>query len=144
MAKNRKMQLRRRDVEWWMSRRQLPSSLRRRFRHFERQKWRVMGGEDEMNWIEELPEGLRRDIKRYLCLDLIKKVAEHPHNMSANINGRRYSKPGLSSFRYLCFTIWMILFSTTFVIGSKPLSSPKMKRLNIKQFFKLKLISFWH
>ncbi|CAK7323009.1 unnamed protein product [Dovyalis caffra] len=75
MAKNKKMQLRRRDVEWWMRRRQLPSSLRQRFRHFERQKWRVMGGsEDEMNWIEELPEGLRRDIKRYLCLDLIKKV----------------------------------------------------------------------
>ncbi|KAJ6290368.1 hypothetical protein OIU78_026154 [Salix suchowensis] len=74
MAKNKKMQLRRRDVEWWMRRRQLPAGLRQRFRHFERQKWRVMGGEDEMRWIEELPEGLRRDIKRYLCLDLIKKV----------------------------------------------------------------------
>ncbi|KAJ6371276.1 hypothetical protein OIU77_001725 [Salix suchowensis] len=74
MAKNKKMQLRRRDVEWWMRRRQLPTGLRQRFRHFERQKWRVMGGEDEMRWIEELPEGLRRDIKRYLCLDLIKKV----------------------------------------------------------------------
>lgn len=74
MAKNKKMQLRRQDVEWWMRRRQLPTGLRQRFRHFERQKWRVMGGEDEMSWIEELPEGLRRDIKRYLCLDLIKKV----------------------------------------------------------------------
>ncbi|KAJ6421590.1 hypothetical protein OIU84_028877 [Salix udensis] len=74
MAKNKKMQLRRRDVEWWMRRRQLPAGLRQRFRHFERQKWRVMGGEDEMRWIEELPEGLRRDIKRHLCLDLIKKV----------------------------------------------------------------------
>nr|QEZ88170.1 cyclic nucleotide-regulated ion channel family protein [Populus tomentosa] len=74
MAKNKKMQLRRQDVEWWMRRRQLPTGLRQRFRHFERQKWKVMGGEDEMGWIEELPEGLRRDIKRYLCLDLIKKV----------------------------------------------------------------------
>jgi cyclic nucleotide gated channel len=33
-----------------------------------------MGGEDEMELIKDLPEGLRRDIKRYLCLDLIKKV----------------------------------------------------------------------
>lgn len=33
-----------------------------------------MGGEDEMEMIKDLPEGLRRDIKRYLCLDLIKKV----------------------------------------------------------------------
>ncbi|KAF9626514.1 hypothetical protein IFM89_034448 [Coptis chinensis] len=74
MAKKRKMQLRCRDMEWWMKRRQLPSRLRNRVRHFERQKWASMGGEDEMELIKDLPEGLRRDIKRYLCLDLIKKV----------------------------------------------------------------------
>ncbi|XP_022740114.1 cyclic nucleotide-gated ion channel 2-like isoform X2 [Durio zibethinus] len=74
MANRKKLQLRRRDVEWWMRRRQLPSGLRQRVRHFESQTWDTMGGEEEMKWIEELPEGLRRDIKRYLCLDLIKKV----------------------------------------------------------------------
>ncbi|XP_021297778.1 cyclic nucleotide-gated ion channel 2-like [Herrania umbratica] len=74
MANRKKLQLRRRDVEWWMRRRQLPSGLRQRVRHFESQTWDSMGGEEEMKWIEELPEGLRRDIKRYLCLDLIKKV----------------------------------------------------------------------
>ncbi|KAL5582217.1 hypothetical protein UlMin_014659 [Ulmus minor] len=74
MAKKRKMQLRIRDMEWWMKRRQLPSRLRQRVRHFERQKWAAMGGEDEMEMLKDLPEGLRRDIKRYLCLDLIKKV----------------------------------------------------------------------
>ncbi|XP_030952265.1 cyclic nucleotide-gated ion channel 2-like [Quercus lobata] len=74
MAKKRKMQLRCRDMEWWMRRRQLPSRLRQRVRHFERQRWAIMGGEDEMEMIKDLPEGLRRDIKRYLCLDLVKKV----------------------------------------------------------------------
>lgn len=74
MAKKRKMQLRCRDMEWWMKRRQLPSRLRQRVRHFERQRWASMGGEDEMDLIKDLPEGLRRDIKRHLCLDLIKKV----------------------------------------------------------------------
>ncbi|KAF6173527.1 hypothetical protein GIB67_042657 [Kingdonia uniflora] len=74
MVKKRKMQLRCRDMEWWMKRRQLPSRLRQRVRHFERQRWAAMGGEDEMELIKDLPEGLRRDIKRYLCLDLIKKV----------------------------------------------------------------------
>ena len=74
MANRKKLQLRRRDVEWWMRRRQLPSGLRQRVLHFESQTWDTMGGEEEMKWIEELPEGLRRDIKRYLCLDLIKKV----------------------------------------------------------------------
>ncbi|KNA21097.1 hypothetical protein SOVF_046400 isoform B [Spinacia oleracea] len=74
MAKKRKMQLRCRDMEWWMRRRQLPSALRRRVSHFERQSWLTTGGVDEMELIKDLPEGLRRDIKRYLCLDLIKKV----------------------------------------------------------------------
>ncbi|XP_019157130.1 PREDICTED: cyclic nucleotide-gated ion channel 2 [Ipomoea nil] len=74
MAKKRKMQLRCRDMEWWMKRRQLPSNLRQRVRYFERQRWAAMGGEDEMELIKDLPEGLRRDIKRFLCLDLIKKV----------------------------------------------------------------------
>ncbi|CAL1357688.1 unnamed protein product [Linum trigynum] len=74
MATKRKMQLRCRDMEWWMRRRQLPSRLRQRVRHYERQRWTTMGGEDEMEMIKDLPEGLRRDIKRYLCLDLIKKV----------------------------------------------------------------------
>ncbi|TYI30858.1 hypothetical protein ES332_A05G416100v1 [Gossypium tomentosum] len=74
MAKKRQMQLRCRDMEWWMKRRQLPSCLRQRVRRFEHQKWATLGGEDEMELIKDLPEGLRRDIKRYLCLDLIKKV----------------------------------------------------------------------
>ena len=34
-----------------------------------------MGGEDEMEMIKDLPEGLRRDIKRHLCLDLIRKAS---------------------------------------------------------------------
>ena len=68
------MQLRCRDMEWWMKRRQLPSRLRHRVRQYERQRWAAMRGEDEMEIIKYLPEGLRRDIKRLLCLDLIKQM----------------------------------------------------------------------
>lgn len=60
-----------------MKRRQLPSHLRQRVRHFENQRWATLGGQDEMELIKDLPDGLRRDIKRYLCLDLIKKVYAH-------------------------------------------------------------------
>nr|ACA58352.1 putative cyclic nucleotide-gated cation channel [Sandersonia aurantiaca] len=74
MARKRKMQLRCRDMEWWMKRRQLPSRLRQRVRQYERQKWAATRGEDEMEMVRDLPEGLRRDIKRYLCLDLVKQV----------------------------------------------------------------------
>ncbi|KAK1418294.1 hypothetical protein QVD17_27437 [Tagetes erecta] len=74
MKEKCKKELRCRDMEWWMRRRQLPSPLRQRVRHFERQKWELMGVEDEMELIKDFPEGLRRDIKRYLCLELIRMV----------------------------------------------------------------------
>lgn len=74
MAKKRKMQLRCRDMEWWMRRRQLPMKLRQRVRRYERQRWNILGGNDELEFISDLPEGLKRDINRFLCLDLIKKV----------------------------------------------------------------------
>ncbi|XP_074289721.1 cyclic nucleotide-gated ion channel 2-like [Silene latifolia] len=73
-ARGRKLQLRCRDMEWWMRRRQLPSRLRHRVAHYERQNWQTTGGVDEMELIKDLPDGLRRDIKRYLCLDLLKRV----------------------------------------------------------------------
>ncbi|KAL3719262.1 hypothetical protein ACJRO7_004249 [Eucalyptus globulus] len=74
MVKKKKILLRFRDIEWWMRRRQLPSHLRQRVFHFESQRLTITGGEDEMKLIEDLPDGLRHDIKRHLCLDLIKKV----------------------------------------------------------------------
>lgn len=70
------MQLRSRDMEWWMKRRQLPSRLRQRVRQYERQRWAATRGEEEMEMIKDFPEGLRRDIKRYLCVDLIKQVMQ--------------------------------------------------------------------
>ncbi|KAH7673464.1 cyclic nucleotide gated channel protein [Dioscorea alata] len=74
MARKRKMQLRCRDMEWWMKRRQLPSRLRQRVRQYERQRWATLRGENEMEIIGDFPVGLRRGIKRYLCIDLIKQV----------------------------------------------------------------------
>ncbi|KAJ8460014.1 hypothetical protein OPV22_032940 [Ensete ventricosum] len=74
MARKRKMQLKSRDMEWWMKRRQLPSRLRQRVRQYERQRWAAMRGEEETEMVKDFPEGLRRDIKRHLCLDLIKQV----------------------------------------------------------------------
>ncbi|KAK9073930.1 hypothetical protein SSX86_006524 [Deinandra increscens subsp. villosa] len=74
MKEKSKMERRCRDMEWWMKRRQLPSLLRQRVRHHERQNWALMGGEDEMELIKDLPEGLRRDIKRFIYLELIQMV----------------------------------------------------------------------
>ena len=43
-----------------------------------------MGGEDEMGLVKDLPDGLRRDIKRFLCLDLIKKVTQYSTILNGN------------------------------------------------------------
>lgn len=58
-----------------MRRRQIPSRLRRRVRDYEHHRWTTMRGQDEMDFITDFPDGLRRDIKRFLCLDLVKKVS---------------------------------------------------------------------
>ncbi|XP_022141025.1 cyclic nucleotide-gated ion channel 2-like [Momordica charantia] len=74
MASKETMQIRFREMNWWMKRRQLPVHLRERVCNFEYQRWVAMGGLDETELIGGLPDGLRRDIKRYLCLDLVRKV----------------------------------------------------------------------
>lgn len=43
-----------------------------------------MRGENEMEMIKDLPEGLRLDIKRYLCLHLIKKITNLSRHLSVH------------------------------------------------------------
>ncbi|PWA95762.1 cyclic nucleotide-gated ion channel 4 [Artemisia annua] len=78
-SKKQAMQLKMRNIEWWMSKRHLPRGLRQRVRNFERQSWAAMRGVDECEMIENLPEGLRRDIKYHLCLDLVRQVPLFQH-----------------------------------------------------------------
>ncbi|GAQ78048.1 cyclic nucleotide-regulated ion channel family protein [Klebsormidium nitens] len=69
-----RMRARRQDLEWWMARRQLPIPLQERVDDYEQQHWAATRGIDEEAMTRDLPEGLRRDIKRYLCLDLVRKI----------------------------------------------------------------------
>ncbi|GAQ80019.1 cyclic nucleotide-gated cation channel [Klebsormidium nitens] len=70
-----------RDTEAWMKHRQLPTDLRKRIRQFDRFKWGAMHGVDEEKLLEALPEDLARDIKRHLCLDLVKKTEANEKKM---------------------------------------------------------------
>ncbi|KAG5543287.1 hypothetical protein RHGRI_016131 [Rhododendron griersonianum] len=63
-----------REVEQWMSTRSLPASLRERIKQYEQYKWQKTRGVDEENLISNLPKDLRRDIKRHLGLDRLKRV----------------------------------------------------------------------
>ncbi|GLU11837.1 hypothetical protein SLE2022_285570 [Rubroshorea leprosula] len=64
----------RNDMEKWMHHRQLPHELRESIRKYDTYKWLATGGVDEEAILNGLPLELRRDIKRHLCLDLVRQV----------------------------------------------------------------------
>ncbi|GBG62662.1 hypothetical protein CBR_g31681 [Chara braunii] len=68
------MRTSRRDTEYWMRHRRLPKDLRERVRRYESFKWAATRGVNEGLLLEKLPWDLRRDIKRHLAIDLIRKV----------------------------------------------------------------------
>ncbi|KAM2483458.1 hypothetical protein ACFX1W_041088 [Malus domestica] len=68
------MRVKRRDAEQWMSHRMLPEKLRERIRRYDQYKWQETRGVEEDNLVRNLPKDLRKDIKRHLCLALLKRV----------------------------------------------------------------------
>ncbi|CAH2041058.1 unnamed protein product [Thlaspi arvense] len=68
------MRIRRRDSELWMHHRLLPQELRERVRRYDQYKWLETKGVDEESLVQSLPKDLRRDIKRHLCLNLVRRV----------------------------------------------------------------------
>ncbi|CAA0819983.1 Probable cyclic nucleotide-gated ion channel 5 [Striga hermonthica] len=68
------MRVKRRDSEQWMHHRLLPPDLRERVRRYDQYKWLETRGVDEESLVQSLPKDLRRDIKRHLCLGLVKRV----------------------------------------------------------------------
>lgn len=68
------MQLRRHDVESWMARRHLPLKFRKKVREAERFRWAANRGVNEDELLKGLPEDIEKEIRRALCLELIKKV----------------------------------------------------------------------
>ncbi|XP_050384865.1 cyclic nucleotide-gated ion channel 1 isoform X2 [Argentina anserina] len=68
------MRVKRRDAEQWMSHRMLPEKLRERIRRYDQYKWQETRGVEEDTLVRNLPKDLRKDIKRHLCLALLKRV----------------------------------------------------------------------
>ncbi|OVA18057.1 Cyclic nucleotide-binding domain [Macleaya cordata] len=66
--------IKRTDTEQWMRHRQLPQELRQCVRRYDQYKWLATRGVDEETLLKGLPMDLRRDIKRHLCLDLVRRV----------------------------------------------------------------------
>ncbi|XP_059453238.1 probable cyclic nucleotide-gated ion channel 5 [Corylus avellana] len=68
------MRVKRRDSEQWMHHRLLPQGLKERVRRYDQYKWLETRGVDEESLVQSLPKDLRRDIKRHLCLALVRRV----------------------------------------------------------------------
>ncbi|OWM65386.1 hypothetical protein CDL15_Pgr008976 [Punica granatum] len=66
--------VKRRDTEEWMRHRQLPPELQERVRRFVQYKWLATRGVDEETILQSLPLDLRRQIRRHLCLALVRRV----------------------------------------------------------------------
>ncbi|KAF9596264.1 hypothetical protein IFM89_008499 [Coptis chinensis] len=66
--------IKRTDTEQWMHHRQLPQELRQCVRRYDQYKWLATRGVDEESLLKGLPMDLQRDIKRHLCLDLVRRV----------------------------------------------------------------------
>ncbi|KAI9122313.1 hypothetical protein K1719_007002 [Acacia pycnantha] len=66
--------IRRTDTERWMRHRQLPHELKQNVRQYEQFRWVATRGVDEEVILGDLPADLRRDIKRHLCLNLVRQV----------------------------------------------------------------------
>lgn len=74
-ARLEEWRLRRADTEQWMHHRQLPGELRQYVRKYDQYKWVATQGVDEESILKDLPTDLRRQIKRHLCLNLVRRVA---------------------------------------------------------------------
>ncbi|KAK9999090.1 hypothetical protein SO802_018693 [Lithocarpus litseifolius] len=66
--------IRRTDTEQWMHHRQLPPQLKQSIRQYDQYKWLATRGVDEEALLNGLPMDLRREIKRHLCLSLVRGV----------------------------------------------------------------------
>lgn len=77
-----------------MHHRQLPKKLRQGVRRYDQYKWVATQGVDEASLLKELPKHLRRQIKRQLCLNLVRRVSPthpinyHSHNKEIRSIGR--------------------------------------------------------
>ncbi|KAB1226221.1 putative cyclic nucleotide-gated ion channel 15 [Morella rubra] len=66
--------IKRTDTEQWMHHRHLPLDLRKSVRQYDHFKWLATRGVDEEAILNSLPPDLRRQIKRHLCLSLVRRV----------------------------------------------------------------------
>lgn len=69
------MRLKGREIEQWTPFQKLSENLQQQVKKYQRYIWRETNGVDVENLLNNLPRDLRRNIKRELCLELLRKVS---------------------------------------------------------------------
>lgn len=73
--KSEKVRLKEREIEQWMSSRQLSEKFQMEFKKYQPYKWQEIPRIDVASNLLNLPKDLKRNIKRELCLEQIKQVS---------------------------------------------------------------------
>ncbi|KMT14513.1 hypothetical protein BVRB_4g072850 [Beta vulgaris subsp. vulgaris] len=73
-ARLEEWRLKRNDIEEWMQHRQLPPELKQHVQRCDRNKWLATRGVDEKSLLTAFPGELQREVKRHLCLNLVRQV----------------------------------------------------------------------
>ncbi|ESR35395.1 hypothetical protein CICLE_v10006626mg, partial [Citrus x clementina] len=74
--KSENVRLKEREIEQWMSSRQLSEKFQMEFKKYQPYKWQEIPRIDVASNLLNLPKDLKRNIKRELCLEQIKQVQE--------------------------------------------------------------------
>lgn len=115
------MRVKRRDSEQWMHHRLLPQDLRERVRRYDQYKWLETRGVDEESLVQTLPKDLRRDIKRHLCLGLVRRVRSSQSALVLRVTSCLW----FFGDRCLCSRTWTSDCSTPYAKDSSPVCTPR-------------------
>lgn len=77
-SKSEKVRLKEREIEKWISLRNLSERLQKEFKKYQPYKWKEIQYTDLSNNLLNLPKDLERNIKRELGLKQMNKVSSFP------------------------------------------------------------------
>lgn len=91
------MRLRSREIEQWKPYKKLSPQLKQQIKQYQKYKWQESRGVDVENLLKNFPKEMIKNIKRELCLELLKKV-------------KQFSNLGKRMLNDLCYHAKPVLF----------------------------------
>ncbi|XVF10035.1 hypothetical protein REPUB_Repub07fG0149100 [Reevesia pubescens] len=88
------LRLRTREIEQWKPFKTLPPQLQKEIKQYQRYRWQESRGVDVENLLKNFPKEMIKNIKRELCLELLRKVKQFSYQRERVLNELcYYAKP---------------------------------------------------